>query len=108
MATKNVREMLPNYAYVSQFVQATRRSPLGNFVSWPSEIIRTSTNMFLKGRAEIKDPILGRMGWERLGGMGITFGTLAPLSVWGFSQLYGFTSEKLYALKEFLQLESIS
>ena len=45
MATKNVRVMLPNYSYVSEFVQGFRRSPLGNFVSWPSEIIRTSTRI---------------------------------------------------------------
>ena len=102
MATKNVREMLPNYAYVSDLVQASRRSPLGNFVSWPSEIIRTSTNMFLKGRSEAVDPIFARMGWERLGGMAIAFGTLAPLSVWAFKQMYGFTTEKLYALREFV------
>ena len=71
MATKNVREMLPNYAYVSELVQASRRSPLGNFVSWPSEITRTTTNMYVKALAETKDPIFTRMGWERLGGMAI-------------------------------------
>ena len=102
MATKNVREMLPNYAYVAELVQASRRSPLGNFVAWPSEITRTSTNMYVKALAETKDPIFARMGWERLGGMAVTFGTLAPLSVWAFKQMYGFTSEKLYALREFV------
>jgi hypothetical protein len=28
MATQNVREMLPNYAYVSELVQASRRSTI--------------------------------------------------------------------------------
>ena len=40
-----VRNTVPNYAYVSDFVQGMRRSPLGNFVSFPAEIIRTSTNI---------------------------------------------------------------
>ena len=102
MATKNVRDMLPNYNYVSEFVQGFRRAPLSNFVSWPSEIIRGSTNMLLKARSEIKDPILRRMGYERLGGMITAWATLPPLAVWGFSQLYGFTKEKLNALREFV------
>ena len=38
-ATQTVRNTLPNYAYVSDAVKATRRSPLGNFVSWTAEII---------------------------------------------------------------------
>ena len=33
-----VRNTVPNYAYVSDFVKGLRRSPLGNFVSFPAEI----------------------------------------------------------------------
>jgi hypothetical protein len=102
MATQNVREMLPNYAYVSDLIKGMRRAPIGNFVSWPSEIIRGSSNMTLKALQETKDPVLARMGWERLMGMTVAWGTLAPLSVWGFQQAYGFTQEKLNALKEFV------
>ena len=102
MATKNVREMLPNYAYVSDLIKGMRRMPVGNFVSWPSEIIRGTSNQTLKGISETKDPILARMGWERLMGMTVAWGTLAPLSVWAFQQAYGFTQDKLNALKEFV------
>ena len=102
MATKNVREMLPNYAYVSPFIKGMRQAPVGNFVSWPSEIIRGSTNMTVKGIAETKDPVLARMGWERLMGMTTAWATIPPLAVYGFQQAYGFTREKLNALKEFV------
>jgi hypothetical protein len=34
-AAKIVRETIPNYAYVSDFVKGVRRSPLGNFASFP-------------------------------------------------------------------------
>jgi hypothetical protein len=102
MATKNVREMLPNYAYVSELVQASRRSPLGNFVSWPAEIIRTSGNIMSGAKKEIQNPILARIGYERAAGFATTVGILGPAAVWGASQAYGFTKEKLMALREFV------
>ena len=102
MATKNVREMLPNYAYVSELVQASRRSPMGNFVSWPAEIIRTSNNIMAGAKREIKDPILRRIGMERAVGFALTVGTIGPAAVWGGMQAYGFTRDKLMALREFV------
>jgi len=102
MATKNVREMLPNYAYVSELVQASRRSPLGNFVSWPAEIIRTSGNIMSGAKKEAQNPILARIGYERAAGFATTIGILGPAAVWGASQAYGFTKEKLMALREFV------
>ena len=102
MATQNVREMLPNYAYVSELVQASRRSPLGNFVSWPAEIIRTSTNISMAAKREMKDPVMKRIGYERGIGFAMTVGTIGPAAVWGSMQLAGFTKEKLMALREFV------
>jgi hypothetical protein len=101
-ATKKVREMLPNYAYVNEIVQSTRRSPLGNFVSWPSEIIRTTTNIAQGAKAEIANPIFRQMGWERAIGLATTYATIGPLAVWGGQKLYGITKDELYAIKEFL------
>ena len=40
-----VKNNVPNYAYVSEFVQGLRKYPVGNFVSFPAEIMRTSTNI---------------------------------------------------------------
>ena len=102
MATQNVREMLPNYAYVSELVQASRRSPLGNFVSWPAEIIRTSTNISMAAKREMKDPVMKRIGLERGIGFAMTVGTIGPAAIWGASQLAGFTKDKLMALREFV------
>ena len=106
-ATKNVREMLPNYAYVSEFVQGTRRSPLGNFVGWPSEIIRTTFNIMDGATKEMANPVLKRIGVERASGAAIAWATLPPTAVWGFQKLYGFTTEKLNALREFLPWFSV-
>ena len=101
-ATKNVREMLPNYAYVSELVQASRRSPLGNFVGWTSEIIRTSYNIADISTKEMANPVLRRIGVERMTGYALTLGAMAPTATWAFQKAYGFTTEKLNALKEFL------
>jgi hypothetical protein len=102
LATQNVRDMLPNYAYVSPFIKGLRVAPISDFISWPSEIIRGSTNMTVKAIAETKDPVMARVGWERLMGMTAAWATVPPLAVWGFQQAYGFTMERLSALKEFV------
>ena len=40
-----VKNNIPNYDFVSDFVKGTRKFPLGNFVSFPAEIARTGTNI---------------------------------------------------------------
>ena len=44
-AANIVRNTVPNYAYVSDTVRALRRLPLGTFMSFPSEILRTTTKL---------------------------------------------------------------
>ena len=102
MATKKIREFMPNYAYVSEIVQASRRSPLGNFVSWSAEQVRTNTNIVMAAKADIKNPIFRQMGYERLFGWGFTMAAIPPLAVWGGMTAYGITKEQLYAIKEFV------
>ena len=53
-AASIVRNTVPNYAYVSDFIKGLRRSPLGNFVSFPAEIIRTSFNIVEQGLKELR------------------------------------------------------
>ena len=48
-AAQIVRETVPNYAYVSDFVKGVRRSPLGSFAAFPAEIYRTGTNTTARG-----------------------------------------------------------
>ena len=102
MATKKIREFMPNYAYVSELVQASRRSPLGNFVSWSAEQVRTNTNIVMAAKADIKNPIFKQMGYERLFGWAFTMAAIPPLAVWGGMTMYGITKEQLYAIKEFV------
>tara|TARA_R100001224_G_scaffold7973_1_gene4284 strand:+ start:930 stop:5126 length:4197 start_codon:yes stop_codon:yes gene_type:complete len=99
-AAQTVRNTLPNYAYVSDFVKGTRRSPLGNFVSWPAEIMRTTGHIMRKGLEEIKDPVLKRNGYERLVGLGTAYAVIPPMLVEGARGLYGITREQLQAMRE--------
>jgi hypothetical protein len=97
-----VRNTVPNYAYVSDTVRALRRLPLGTFMSFPSEILRTTTNIAKRSIKEIKDPALRSIGLKRLAGM-TTVLAAAPYGIQkGFQGLYNVTNEELRALKQFL------
>ncbi len=101
-AAKIVRETIPNYAYVSDVVKGFRRSPLGNFASFPSEIYRTGTNNLVRGIKEAKDPILAPIGKARLTGQALTYITAPIVAVEGFRALYGITRDQLDAIREFV------
>ena len=97
-----VRNTVPNYAYVSDTVRALRRLPLGTFMSFPSEILRTTTNIAKRSIKEIKDPALRSIGIKRLAGM-TTVLAAAPYGIQkGAQGLYNVTNEELRALKQFL------
>ena len=49
-----VRNTVPNYDYVGSFVKALRLAPLGNFMSFPAEIIRTGYNTITRGYKDIQ------------------------------------------------------
>jgi len=97
-----VRNTVPNYAYVSDTVRALRRLPLGTFMSFPSEILRTTTNIAQRALKEIKDPALRSIGIKRLIGLGTVL-TIAPNAIQsGFQGLYNVTNEELQALRQYL------
>jgi hypothetical protein len=48
-----VKNTVPNYAFVGEAVKTARLLPIGNFMSFPSEIIRTSTNIAQQGIKEL-------------------------------------------------------
>jgi len=101
-AAKIVRETIPNYAYVSDVVKGFRRSPLGNFASFPSEIYRTGTNNLVRGIKESKDPILAPIGKGRLTGQALTYIAAPIIAVEGFRALYDITRDQLDAIREFV------
>ena len=72
IAAYKVRHTIPNYDYVGNFVKGLRRTPFGNFVAFPTEIIRTSFNMAWLAGKEINSGNQQQMiqGYRRLLGLG--------------------------------------
>ena len=102
MAANIVRNNVPNYDYVSQSIRNLRRWPVGNFVSFPAEILRTSTNILRTGLREIKDPALRRIGMQRLMGMAFTMAAV-PYGATKLGQtLYDVSEEQLAAIRRFV------
>jgi len=101
-AAQIVRETVPNYAYVSDFVKSIRRSPLGSFAAFPAEIYRTGANTLTRGLKEVRDPIRKQIGYNSLVGQAFTYAVLPPAAVEIFRGLYGITRDQLNAIREVL------
>ena len=97
-----VRNNIPNYDYVGSFTQAMRKLPIGNFISFPMEVMRTGFNTLRRGLKEVQDPITRGIGVQRLAGVA-TFGLALGKGLEEGAQLVSGTSNKtLNALKEYL------
>ena len=75
LAAFYVRQTVPNYDYVGRFAEALRTGPaalLGNFIAFPTEIVRTSANILALGFKEAKssNSTIRKRGWTRLAGYG--------------------------------------
>ena len=101
-AAKIVRETVPNYAYVSDFVKGIRRSPLGSFASFPAEIFRTGGNTTMLAIKEMKDPVLEAVGMKRLFGQALTYAFFPLAAMTAGSALYGLGKEAVTAMREIL------
>jgi hypothetical protein len=101
-AANIVRNTVPNYNYVGEFVQAFRRLPLGNFMSFPAEIVRTAGNIMHLGMKEAKNPVLRAQGLKRLASFGATVAALPTVASAVVKGLYGVGSATVAAVREFL------
>jgi hypothetical protein len=101
-AAKRVRDTIPNYAYVSDFVKGSRRSPLGNFVAFPAEIIRTVANTTKQALDDIASGVHETMGYRTLIGQGLTY-TAVPISIYEAARaIYGVTRPEVTAIRQML------
>jgi hypothetical protein len=101
-AAQIVRETIPNYSYVSDVVQNVRKSPLGNFASFPSEIYRTGGNNIKRGIYESNDPVRAVIGKTRLTGAAMTYAAVPVAAYETVRGLYGITREVASAIREFV------
>jgi len=72
---------MPTYSKVPKVIQELRKLPLGNFIAFPAEIIRTSANLVTIGARELTstNPYIRQMGARRLIGASMTFGGIGKI-----------------------------
>ena len=107
-AARIVRNNVPNYDYVSAGIKDLRRAPIGNFVSFPAEIIRTSVNIMKKGLDEFNyvapngTKPFKTIGMTRLAGYGLTATVIPYGLVEGFKAAYNVSGAEMEALRRFV------
>jgi hypothetical protein len=97
-----VRNTMPTYSKASEAVQALKKLPLGNFISFQAEMLRTGFDTMAISMREIasKDPTLRSMGLRSLFGMYTAFGGLAYGAKKTYNAITGFTDEQMDSYKE--------
>ena len=106
-----VKNNVPNYAFVSDFIKGLRKFPVGNFVAFPSEIIRTSANIVDTALKEINystiingkrvNPLRSR-GIQRLTGMAATTAALPLGTVAAAQAIYNVADEEIDAMRRYV------
>ena len=90
-----VRNTVPNYNMSPQLIQLLRRSPVGNFIAFPYEIMRTGVNTIKLGLDELasNNPGIRSNGLRRLAGASTTFAIL-PAAISEFAHATSGVSEE--------------
>jgi hypothetical protein len=96
-----VKNNIPNYDYVSDFVKSLRKLPIGNFVSFPAEIVRTGTNIVRRGLREINEEFEA-IGYTRLFGFGATVAAVPYATQKAFQAIYDVTDEEREAIRRYV------
>ena len=122
-----VKNTVPNYAFVGEAVKTARLLPIGNFMSFPSEIIRTTTNIAEQGLKEMRhsrptrgsniapmvfdieldrfvknDNLSYGTGFKRLMGMSTTLVGVPIAVTEGAKALYDVADEEIDAMRRFV------
>ena len=101
-AASIVRNNVPNYDQVSDFIKELRKFPLGNFVSFPAEIMRTGTNIVRRAVKEIQDPALRSIGFQRLLGFGFVTSAVPFGIQQGAKAIQNISDEDMEALRRYV------
>ena len=113
-AAEIVKNTVQNYSRVGQFVRLSRGLPVGNFMSFPSEVFRTSGGIVEQILKDLKDPITGSINpitstnimkgiaMKRLIGSTTALGTLPYGLVEGAQAIFGVSDEEAKAASDFV------
>ena len=100
-AAEIIKNTYPNYSYVPSLVQNLRRLPLGNFISFPAEMYRTSFNLMKFGLREMRstDPLVRQSGARKLIGFSSALAVGKVAQEIG-QEVVGVSNEQLDAIRE--------
>lgn len=76
-----VTNTIPTYSKVPQIIKNIRTLPFGNFIAFPAEILRTSSNLLALGARELtsSNAFIRQMGARRLIGSSAVFGGVGTI-----------------------------
>ena len=100
-ATWYVRSLMPTYSQVPEIVRNLRLIPVGNFISWPAEILRLSGAGIRTALREASSDNIGvrQMGLRKLMGMTTTMGGAGYVIDKVARNYTGWTDEMMEAYK---------
>ena len=95
------RNLMPTYSLVPEIIRTIRLLPVGNFISWPSEIIRLTGTAFRTAFREASSTNLAiqQNGLRKLIGMSLTFGGASYVMDKVYEQYTGVDNEMIEAYK---------
>ena len=105
-AARIVKNTFPNYDLVPKGVKALRSLPLGNFVAFTPEMIRTQAKILLQAVDEFKsgNKVLQERAMWRTAGAASVHGGWATAGAYGY-KLTGLTKEQNEALQVFAETD---
>ena len=103
MAAQRTRDMMPNYPLANRLIQGARVSPIGDFISFPAEMIRTTGKMlqYTASDAVSGNKVLMKAAAKRLAGM-TAVGTIPSIAHEYSRNSHNITPEEEEALNQTL------
>ena len=100
-AAQIVQDTFPNYDKVPNGIKAFRNLPIGSFVSFPAEIVRTSYHIVKQAQEEIAtgNPVLVKRGKQRLAGFATSMSAWQGMAITG-GYLAGLGTEEQEAVQK--------
>ena len=96
-----VTNTIPTYSKVPEIIKAIRKLPIGNFIAFPAEILRTSAHLVNIGARELtsSNPFIRQMGARRLMGTSAVFGGIGSTIAYTAEKITGVSDEKIKAFQ---------
>jgi hypothetical protein len=98
-----VTNTIPTYSKVPLIIENIRNLPLGNFVAFPAEILRTTANIINIGARELTstNPFIRQMGARRLVGVSTVLGGIGFTVQKGAQYMTGVDEEMMTCISNF-------